>query len=347
MVKKQPIISVIVPIYNRASFLPVCIESIITQSYVYLDIILVDDGSTDNSLNICRNYEQRDKRIRVFHIPNSGVSTARNTGIQYAKGDFIQFVDSDDTIKQDMCEILLEEQQKNDADLVLCGFDNIDTTRKHLFYQSAEEPIYDINVFYNKFGNLIECNLIYSPVNKLYKKQIINNYKIAFIPDFNIAEDALFNFNYCHYVQNIAVTPRNLYNRLNHEDDGRLTQRLHKNFFYIQKILFQNLINLLTEKGVYDGENKNIVKTQYAQIFYMGITMLKNHNKEVNYNEISPYLVPGIFTVTHCDNIVIFWKKYLAVQYMKENKTIIKKLYGAFKALFWQCAEWIRLCKIR
>lgn len=114
------LISVIVPVYNVQRFLSDCIESIIKQTYEKLEIMLVDDGSTDDSGKICDNYAQKDTRIKVIHKENGGLSDARNVALDICEGEYITFVDSDDVITVDMVEYLWKLQQNTDADIVTC-----------------------------------------------------------------------------------------------------------------------------------------------------------------------------------------------------------------------------------
>ena len=118
-------ISIIVPVYNVKEYLNDCVESIINQTYKDIEILLVDDGSTDSSGNICEELAQKDQRIRVFHQTNQGLSSARNLGIDNSKGDFLAFVDSDDSIHPQMIEILLGLINKYDAELSVCGFERV------------------------------------------------------------------------------------------------------------------------------------------------------------------------------------------------------------------------------
>ena len=110
-------ISVIVPVYNVEKFLPFCIESIINQTYKDLEIILIDDGSTDTSLAICNEYSKKDKRIKVIHQENHGLSHARNTGIENASCDYLSFIDADDIISPYFYEYLMNLMQKNNVDI--------------------------------------------------------------------------------------------------------------------------------------------------------------------------------------------------------------------------------------
>ncbi len=118
--KRNEIISVIVPVYNVKDYLIPCVESLIAQTYRHIEILLVDDGSTDGSGVLCDNLSQKDNRINVFHKRNGGLSDARNYGLKVAKGQFIGFVDSDDWVSADMYQILLDNLLKANADISVC-----------------------------------------------------------------------------------------------------------------------------------------------------------------------------------------------------------------------------------
>ncbi len=118
-------VSIIVPIYNSEKNLDRCVNSILRQSYKNLELILINDGSTDSSLDICNNFRKLNENIIVIDQKNMGVSAARNIGLRYATGDLIQFVDSDDYIDSDMTESLVNCIRENNADLVICGYKSI------------------------------------------------------------------------------------------------------------------------------------------------------------------------------------------------------------------------------
>jgi glycosyltransferase involved in cell wall biosynthesis len=117
----EPLISVIIPVYNVAKWLPRCIDSIMTQTYRNLEIILVNDGSTDESGTICYDYDKRDDRIHVYHKPNGGLSDARNYGLNICKGEYVAFVDSDDWIEHEMYQQMVTAAIEKGAKLVCCG----------------------------------------------------------------------------------------------------------------------------------------------------------------------------------------------------------------------------------
>ena len=119
------IISVIVPVYNVEEYLERCVDSILRQTYTNLEVILVDDGSTDNCPQICEQYASFDKRVRVIHQSNGGLFAARNAGIDAAKGEYLSFIDSDDFISEDMYTSLYGNLKKYDADIAACGMERI------------------------------------------------------------------------------------------------------------------------------------------------------------------------------------------------------------------------------
>ena len=113
-------ISIVIPIYNAEDHLQRCVDSVLNQTEKNIEIILVDDGSKDNSIEICKNYLNQDKRVQLIHQENSGVSAARNRGIEQACGEYIGFIDSDDWIEPNMYECLLREANQASADIVIC-----------------------------------------------------------------------------------------------------------------------------------------------------------------------------------------------------------------------------------
>ena len=123
----SPLISVVVPIYNVEHYLERCLDSIISQTYTNLEIILVDDGSTDRSGAIADAYAAKDSRVKVIHQKNGGLSIARNTGIEACRGEYLLFIDSDDYIAPNMCECLLSHLTEADADIAIGGFYRVDS----------------------------------------------------------------------------------------------------------------------------------------------------------------------------------------------------------------------------
>jgi len=145
----EPLLSIIVPIYNVEQYVDKCIQSILNQTYQNLEIILVDDGATDRSGSIADSYAAKDKRIKVFHKENGGLSDARNYGLDHVTGDYILFVDSDDFIENTMCERLFAVANSTNADIVSCNYYIYREDNDISIHTMSVEP-FDLNVVWNK-----------------------------------------------------------------------------------------------------------------------------------------------------------------------------------------------------
>lgn len=216
-------LSVIIPVYNAENYLKKCIESIRVQTYENIEIILIDDGSIDKSPQICDNYATIDKRIRVVHKKNGGVSSARNKGLEIANGEFIMFVDSDDWIKPDLCESLLN--QADQVDFIVGGYTMIGKSgnQENLF---IEEIFNYPEQLGEKFDLLYSKNFFNAPFSKVYKRNIIANQR--FDTSVALGEDFLFNLEYVLKCKKIKASNTAGYN-YNCLNEGAATKKLREN----------------------------------------------------------------------------------------------------------------------
>lgn len=181
-------ISIIVPVYNSENFLEKCIISILNQAYSNLEIILVNDGSTDNSLSICYRYKKIDDRVKVINKENGGVASARNEGLKIASGEFIGFVDSDDYIHPSMYYDMLRYAKSYNAEIVECGYFYVENDNVLYKKEFGEELINgNERICLNLIGHNNTTNSIW---NKLYKKNVIND---SLFSKYNYSEDLHFN----------------------------------------------------------------------------------------------------------------------------------------------------------
>lgn len=192
-------ISVIVPVYNVEEFLEQCLESIVTQTYIDLEIILVNDGSTDQSSKICDDFVKRDPRVKLIHQINGGVSSARNIGIKVATGEYITFVDSDDWLEKEMYQKMMYAVKiQNESEVIMCDFINekydcqekITANIRDGFYvkQDIVKELYPTLLVTEDLGRLP----IVSACICIFKKELFLNNKIAFDVDLRYVEDYLF-----------------------------------------------------------------------------------------------------------------------------------------------------------
>lgn len=203
------VISIIVPVYNVELFLPRCVDSLINQTYQNIEIILVDDGSPDKCGDICDRYSKVDKRVKVIHKPNGGLSDARNVAIDIAIGDYLLFVDSDDWIERDTCEKIVKHLISQEADIVVFGIKYVYESGKKETFLKAEE----CKMINSSTG--IGCIINYSggignyACNKAYNKELFK--KIRY-PKGKVYEDNGTTYKLFHEAHKIYVTNEILYN---------------------------------------------------------------------------------------------------------------------------------------
>ena len=198
---KNDNVAIIIPVYNSYKYLKDCIESVISQTYKNLEIILVDDGSTDNSLSIIKKYAKLDKRIKFCSIKNSGVSNARNTGLKMATSNKIIFIDSDDIVIEKLVETLIKESEN--SDFVMCGYEVDDIINKKQYKYPCPQFKGNIKEFCNQIINFLIPPYLLGPCFKLFDKKIIEKGNIMFPTDISFGEDAEFVLMYLEHVKNI------------------------------------------------------------------------------------------------------------------------------------------------
>lgn len=235
MERKRDYISIIIPVYNADDYLDRCLSSLVNQTYKKLEIILVDDGSSDKSPALCEYWSQLDNRILSFHQPNGGAASARNTGLDSASGEYIMFVDADDYVDSRLCEVLITEiQSKENTDCVICGVSNVNDCGKVGQDQAVEEAVVfsGIDVIRDRYvlGHN-QLNII-TPWGKLFRSDIWNNLRFTnglYYEDMDIMP---YLFNRCAVVKCIPYIGYYYYQRegsCSHgigTDDKRVTDSL-------------------------------------------------------------------------------------------------------------------------
>lgn len=200
-------VSIIVPVYNVEKCLDRCIKSLISQTYTNIEIILVDDGSTDTSSNMCDEWMKKDKRIVVIHKKNGGLSSARNAGLKIATSNYIQFVDSDDWIETNCTESLYNNLKKYDSDISLCGIIVTDEQNKKRMKWFEQEKCFSRE---EAFNYLMENKIITSHAwNKLYKKEVLDGNEF---PEGKVYEDIRVMHKIFLSAKKISITDKYLYN---------------------------------------------------------------------------------------------------------------------------------------
>lgn len=209
---KNPAISIIVPVYNVERYLARCIDSIINQTYKDWELILVNDGSTDKSQEICDKYRRTHQNIRILNSSRGGVSKARNSGIEAAKGDYLYFVDSDDYLSP--THLAQYADVMNDYDITFQGYRLFDNdTDETIKTCHAAEMDTTAREMQSILCQVFECgNQFGSAWSKIFRRDIIDKWHIRFKENISIREDEVFAFEYCQYVKTVKVLDTTTYN---------------------------------------------------------------------------------------------------------------------------------------
>lgn len=237
----RPLISIVVPVYNVEGYLEKCMTSLLGQTYPNIEVILVDDGSTDASDAICERYVEADIRVQSVRLPeNSGVSHARNEGIRRAKGEFITFVDPDDYVKEDMLARLYQTLIEHKADISACGIEQIGFGEKTR--RLRENP----GVFSGEemFFSMMRHEILLGVVSRLYPSNLVK--KCSFREDIHYGEDFLFLYHLLQYVKTVTYIPDQLYCYVCRADSA--TQRDFYEQQYTHSLVYEFLYQEALEK---------------------------------------------------------------------------------------------------
>lgn len=280
---KEKLVSVIIPVYNSENFIERCIDSVLKQTYKNIEVILINDGSEDNSGKICESYLKKDERVRVEHQSNLGVSTARNQGIKISRGHYIQFVDSDDYIDKDMIKNLINEFDR-DTDLVMCGYRslNIDTSTNvnKIISKTFKKKHLEKKEFLNSFYKYLESMYINYIWNKLYLAEIIREHQISFNPTMSLGEDLVFNLDYLEYCQKIILIEDVLYNYVKNNSES-ITSVFNKNMYTDKELMYSTIRHFLIQNDAYNENNKITVEKRYIRSTVASINQF--FHRDANY----------------------------------------------------------------
>lgn len=260
MYKEHPLLSIIVPIYNVEQYLHKCIQRLLNQNIVDFELLLIDDGSPDNAGKICDEYAKSDSRVKVLHKKNGGLCSARNAGLEIAKGEWVTFVDPDDWVEENYFETALNAMKCN-SDLIVCGINIVEGEKTSIMLpvkslctdkDSIQKSIFHLKCNKSKF------NFFGYTWNKFFKNSIIQKNHLRFIEGLNISEDEVFANEYCYYIRSLQVVDIPIYNYLIRQ--GGLTKRLnsfHEFMLLATKIMtatkyydYKPLVKLMQEEVI-------------------------------------------------------------------------------------------------
>lgn len=258
------LISIIIPVYNAEKYINRCIKSIINQSYLELEIIVVNDGSTDNSLSICETLATQDNRIKVISQDNGGVSKARNTGLRSAKGEYVMFLDSDDYMLPDMCKTMLDVLHSKQADCVICGIQEPEgglwCPQRNIDYSTLED-------FKRDFIYQLNTELLSPCWNKIFKRQFITN---LFNEEISFGEDLIFDLEYLNNCSSLSFITTPLVYHEKQVVGSLVTKTGLQRLIDIEKI-HQAIMRFAGKENTYQNLHKKYIRdlTIYSRFIFL------------------------------------------------------------------------------
>lgn len=319
-------VSVIVPIYNAEKYIEHCVKSILEQSFKNFELILVDDGSKDNSLAICENLAKTDDRIVVIHQENSGSSAAKNAGLKVARGNYVEFCDADDTVDAEYIDCLYKGANDYSADVCIGNVAFVEVCNESVLSRrtvDVEKGFYNLQDFLSFYPRYMPNAVIGAPWNKLYKRSIIVDNNLFFNTKMKNNEDTHFNYEYLANCKTVYVSDLPHYNYFNRIDSTSASKGYIENLFDVYVITYNKAIDFLHKTNTYNenigfqnnyfsgliiGALNNIINTKNGLTKKEKIEKIKlicNHKdvqsaiKNVKFNDIKKQVALGL----------IKWKK--------------------------------------
>lgn len=325
--------SVIIPVYNVENYLPRCIDSLLAQNYADLEILLIDNGSKDQSGQICEDYAARFSNITAYHIPNKGVGSARNFGLAKAKGQFICFVDADDYLVGNLFSDV-ENQLDSQLDLVVFSYYNSIEKNLSEINRSAKilptEGKKDKKDFIALFQELWLTDMMYTVWNKIYRKEFLEEHQIVF-ESYELGEDVRFNLNVYQHVNAVLFVKSAYYVYISGRIDSAMGQ-YHPNRMNYQLEELGKVDQLMISWNIHDGQFIDQIKARILMSNIQNISKQKmSLSKKRHYVEVlcrnqemiallknptSP-LHPLVRRLLH-------FRMYLTVIFLKKLQTLIK-----------------------
>lgn len=324
-------VSIVIPIYNGENYLEKCLESIYSQTYPEFEVILVNDGSTDNSKEICEKWTKKDNRFSLYNNENHGVSCSRNFGIQQATGDYITFVDCDDFLAKDTLEALLETATQG-YDLIIANYAKYYAEHKIKPNVDIATKAYTKQEFLDTFWELYNAFVINSPWGRLYKTKILQSENIEFPIDYNLGEDLIFNLQYIEKSNTFYTINQPLY--YYRDTANSLTTKYNENLLEIQLELNKFIKDFLIRNHAYQEKAQKKLKEDISNIFISSVQNLFLPSCPLNNKQrkekLEEYLqrqeIEVLADVSYAEKRVQLFKKMIE---KKKIKTII--LYSKTK----------------
>lgn len=291
-------VSIIIPVYNGKKYISSCISGLLGQTYQNIECILIDDGSTDESGKVCDSYAEKDKRIKVIHQVNSGVSAARNRGIEAAQGEYILFFDIDDEVTKSVVEDNVRIAQQNQADVVIFCFWYFQVDKNRKVANGMEHPFIGnkCSFFHERLISTIDNETFNAPWNKMYNREFLIRNHLKFDTGYSIYEDAVFAAKMFQYAEKIVINNKKYYTYYLWPSGSAITRYADSYF----KAITSFYVNALEYCNLFDDNSSQ--KRRFS-FLYLKLTM-------TNLKQIS------------CHSKMSFSHKHELLRHICENKNV-------------------------
>lgn len=320
------LISIIIPVYNVKEYLRDCIGSILGQSYTNWELLLIDDGSTDGSGEVCEYYQSLDSRIKVFHTTNAGVSSARNYGLQNMKGTYFTCVDADDWVDNKFLGLLVNSALSTGADVIATGYKKVSENNKIEEHSIVD----DFMTISNE--NALDCACdsknpwVGFAWGKLYKKAILEVNSIQYDPQISICEDSLFNYYYLSYSHKVTLIPGNYYNYRIRGNSATNTAGQNLEKLATKIVAFEKAL-LLAERYPESLFEKRIIANVYDTIVFYLSSMFRTNQYDAD--EVEKYrkrlnAIHGRLDYQYVKKTILF--RGILIRYCPKLMFVVSKL---------------------
>ena len=316
----MPLLSIIIPIYNSSKFLNRCLDSIINQKFEDWELILVNDGSTDNSLEICNQYAKKDYRIKIIDKKNEGAGPTRTAGIAVATGKYIAFPDSDDRMDISAYKDCIRVLEDNHCDILVFGMKTeIYDDDNGIVKDTVEDHVPDLLIkskdeFRKNFKFLYQNMDMGSPCNKIYRKSIIDKHELKF-PDLRRMQDCVFNLNYFDKIDSFCSINKNFFIRTWHTSEVQ-RKKMPKNFIDCAITHYSTQIDMLKKWGVYNEEHLVYFGDKFSEVI-MAAEFSYLPSQRPSFFELYPH----IKSINRNKFIHNFYKKMKKVKKLRKKET--------------------------
>lgn len=328
-------VSIIIPIYNSEKYLKKCIESILNQTYKNFEVILVDDGSNDNSKAVCDKYSTLDKRIWVYTKENGGVSTARNLGLKYVSGEYTIFVDSDDWLKENTLKEMVKYIEMNNSDIAIAGriIDSVDSSKTKIknlgkeYHTSTKKELGDSIYYLNKQG---EFDVLW---NKIYRTALIKKIGVEFDISATTSQDLLFNVEVFKSANSVQLINNAYYYYVKRNEESIVT-RYHYNIYNIMMDRNKALKELFQYFELKSIEHEKWLAQALIRTMHVTIINLFRKGSNLSYQEKIQFIDSKIIKNIEIDNAIKIYKannmhdKFFTILYKTQRSKVIITSYS-------------------